>query len=104
MHGHTGCGSCTLSLHDALPIYADAGHGGGTQAIIAALAANLGIAAAKFVAFRVTGASAMPRFRSEEHTSELQSQVHLVCRLPLEKKKLTSPFSKSNPRRAKTNA
>src|SRR5438876_2970028 len=30
--------------------------------------------------------------RSEEHTSELQSPVHLVCRLLLEKKKLkTSP-------------
>src|SRR4051794_41452538 len=28
--------------------------------------------------------------RSEEHTSELQSPVHLVCRLLLEKKKLTS--------------
>src|SRR5438309_8733820 len=27
------------------------------------------------------------RFRSEEHTSELQSQFHLVCRLLLEKKK-----------------
>src|SRR5689334_23595183 len=27
--------------------------------------------------------------RSEEHTSELQSQFHLVCRLLLEKKKLT---------------
>src|SRR5689334_24618095 len=30
--------------------------------------------------------------RSEEHTSELQSQFHLVCRLLLEKKKLTSPL------------
>src|SRR5689334_11253864 len=29
------------------------------------------------------------RTRSEEHTSELQSQFHLVCRLLLEKKKLT---------------
>src|SRR5690348_17617748 len=28
-------------------------------------------------------------FRSEEHTSELQSPVHLVCRLLLEKKKKT---------------
>src|SRR5690348_18042041 len=28
-----------------------------------------------------------PRTRSEEHTSELQSPVHLVCRLLLEKKK-----------------
>src|SRR5689334_24789373 len=29
--------------------------------------------------------------RSEVHTSELQSQFHLVCRLLLEKKKLTEP-------------
>src|SRR5438309_7992568 len=29
--------------------------------------------------------------RSEEHTSELQSQFHLVCRLLLEKKKHVSP-------------
>src|SRR5689334_24734611 len=28
------------------------------------------------------------RQRSEEHTSELQSQFHLVCRLLLEKKKI----------------
>src|SRR5438309_2335554 len=28
--------------------------------------------------------------RSEEHTSELQSQFHLVCRLLLEKKKTTT--------------
>src|SRR5690348_18030333 len=29
----------------------------------------------------------LPIMRSEEHTSELQSPVHLVCRLLLEKKK-----------------
>src|SRR5689334_24353952 len=29
-------------------------------------------------------------YRSEEHTSELQSQFHLVCRLLLEKKKQTT--------------
>src|SRR3989442_4864497 len=29
----------------------------------------------------------LPRTRSEEHTSELQSRPHLVCRLLLEKKK-----------------
>src|SRR5262245_64224983 len=29
----------------------------------------------------------LPTFRSEEHTSELQSLRHLVCRLLLEKKK-----------------
>src|SRR3712207_8688355 len=31
--------------------------------------------------------SALPRSRSEEHTSELQSRQYLVCRLLLEKKK-----------------
>jgi cation diffusion facilitator family transporter len=35
------------------------GHGGGTTAILAALAANVGIAIAKFIAFLVTGASSM---------------------------------------------
>src|SRR2546427_5206137 len=34
-----------------------------------------------------------PETRSEEHTSELQSQSNLVCRLLLEKKKITQPAS-----------
>src|SRR5205809_4286816 len=33
--------------------------------------------------------------RSEEHTSELQSRLHLVCRLLLEKKKPTLPVARS---------
>src|SRR2546422_6739376 len=33
-----------------------------------------------------------PSHRSEEHTSELQSRLHLVCRLLLEKKKKTMPI------------
>src|SRR5690348_18132451 len=33
-------------------------------------------------------ATGHPALRSEEHTSELQSPVHLVCRLLLEKKKI----------------
>src|SRR2546422_2014119 len=38
--------------------------------------------------------------RSEEHTSELQSRLHLVCRLLLEKKKIpdSNPRSRSAPR------
>src|SRR5687768_18129734 len=32
-------------------------------------------------------AASEPHDRSEEHTSELQSRLHLVCRLLLEKKK-----------------
>src|SRR5216684_8228247 len=36
---------------------------------------------------RTPGLLATSPFRSEEHTSELQSRLHLVCRLLLEKKK-----------------
>src|SRR2546422_2879673 len=36
------------------------------------------------------------RLRSEEHTSELQSRLHLVCRLLLEKKKRTQPKTSRN--------
>src|SRR2546422_4402442 len=38
---------------------------------------------------KVAAEVAQSRGRSEEHTSELQSRLHLVCRLLLEKKKLT---------------
>src|SRR3989449_2998541 len=34
-----------------------------------------------------SGGTLAPEARSEEHTSELQSRLHLVCRLLLEKKK-----------------
>src|SRR5439155_27281935 len=40
---------------------------------------------------RSHGGSA-PGIRSEEHTSELQSRGHLVCRLLLEKKNITTDF------------
>src|SRR5438309_3669779 len=40
-------------------------------------------------------AAAIAGFRSEEHTSELQSQFHLVCRLLLEKKKEKKTHPKS---------
>src|SRR2546429_6843014 len=35
--------------------------------------------------------------RSEEHTSELQSRLHLVCRLLLEKKKNPTPYNRRHP-------
>src|SRR5260370_25474584 len=41
------------------------------------------------------------RARSEEHTSELQSHLNLVCRLLLEKKKTGKPPASSNPTGAK---
>src|SRR5438309_4530155 len=44
--------------------------------------------------------SSAAQYRSEEHTSELQSQFHLVCRLLLEKKKHRgSPPRSSHPSR-----
>src|SRR2546429_2423268 len=52
------------------------------------------------LAQRVSVGDAFPQFaimpvldeRSEEHTSELQSRLHLVCRLLLEKKKNTIKY------------
>src|SRR5438552_7078789 len=52
------------------------------------------------LAYRYTGTGATVPFsaRSEEHTSELQSPDHLVCRLLLEKKKKKRrPTNKSEP-------
>src|SRR2546422_2568425 len=40
-----------------------------------------------------------PTHRSEEHTSELQSRLHLVCRLLLEKKKVAIPKRRQSGRR-----
>src|SRR5688572_33002004 len=72
----------TLSLHDALPIY-DRGR---------VLYRGFGKAASQprevcFVARSELRLTKVVRARSEEHTSELQSQSNLVCRLLLEKKK-----------------
>src|SRR2546422_6531608 len=41
----------------------------------------------RIAVFPAAGGRAGPRPRSEEHTSELQSPLHLVCRPLLEKKK-----------------
>src|SRR2546422_3421818 len=46
---------------------------------------------ARQIAVRAGCPSSVPR--SEEHTSELQSRLHLVCRLLLEKKKSRWPTS-----------
>src|SRR2546430_5884284 len=66
----------TLSLHDALPIFERT--------------------VERLRAYRDAGATCLfapgvydRETRSEEHTSELQSQSNLVCRLLLEKKKKT---------------
>src|SRR2546422_3610292 len=75
----------TLSLHDALPISCgspEAGRKGGPPATrCRAPGAGLGAPAR-----RADAKPAEQVGRSEEHTSELQSRLHLVCRLLLEKK------------------
>src|SRR5258708_30537286 len=69
----------TLSLHDALPIFADQPHVVGPVSRVVAHREQERDARRHEVA--------VERDRSEEHTSELQSPDHLVCRLLLEKKK-----------------
>src|SRR3989442_12122202 len=70
----------TLSLHDALPI------------CVVQAASRIGQLDQAFC--RSLGILLLPdgcgRTRSEEHTSELQSRPHLVCRLLLEKINITN--------------
>src|SRR2546430_11358775 len=67
----------TLSLHDALPISL-----GDRDTVPSGRRQRRGSARARGSARRACRSR-----RSEEHTSELQSQSNLVCRLLLEKKK-----------------
>src|SRR5438045_8252096 len=74
----------TLSLHDALPIF---GFPFGS-----ALGKNITVSESSISSLRLDQSGSQRRDRrfadrSEEHTSELQSLRHLVCRLLLEKKK-----------------
>src|SRR5688572_31272559 len=78
----------TLSLHDALPILIMA-RTPSRVSFLAKLASAGGQANSTAMAERAQNTAA-PSRRSEEHTSELQSQSNLVCRLLLEKKKLHS--------------
>src|SRR6476660_10044084 len=50
----------------------------------------------------VPGRSPRSARRSEEHTSELQSPDHLVCRLLLEKKKKKQKINKQKKKKKKT--
>src|SRR5207237_8133021 len=69
----------TLSLHDALPIYS-----GKTSATPSARCAKIPVSPQSQFSLWPWALAPM---RSEEHTSELQSHLNLVCRLLLEKKK-----------------
>src|SRR5436305_10351933 len=80
----------TLSLHDALPIYIS----GPQVDTIRNVSRADGIRGRSKLSdspsinpAHACRALSIRRGRSEEHTSELQSRPHLVCRLLLEKKK-----------------
>src|SRR5439155_12151958 len=79
----------TLSLHDALPISIREWQAAYKLAVtdvpggVPQLTEALGVA----YLHKSEMANDVYRNRSEEHTSELQSRGHLVCRLLLEKKK-----------------
>src|SRR2546429_6644500 len=75
----------TLSLHDALPIYVVVHRilGDGQLVVLLDPALFLDRGRLQVHPDRLEAG----QLRSEEHTSELQSRLHLVCRLLLEKKK-----------------
>src|SRR2546422_6757487 len=81
----------TLSLHDALPISITRHAERPNDADRRREVPDDGHAVAAMPCGRTDGRHVrgrQGRVRSEEHTSELQSRLHLVCRLLLEKKKI----------------
>src|SRR5690242_20789723 len=76
----------TLSLHDALPISRAAGSRASIRLRPRRSPQNRH-SADQQENKNVDSAASAAASRSEEHTSELQSHVNLVCRLLLEKKK-----------------
>src|SRR5438876_8154538 len=78
----------TLSLHDALPIYLSVHNSVGGASCFADFCPHAW-PYPDLVHGRQAGWTQTRR--SEEHTSELQSPVHIVCRLLLEKKKCWCP-------------
>src|SRR2546430_4206642 len=78
----------TLSLHDALPIY------GGIRHPLLRPRRRFPVAVGGDQFPPALNAAVQPR--SEEHTSELQSQSNLVCRLLLEKKNKSITITQRN--------
>src|SRR2546430_13623969 len=83
--------STLFPLHDALPIFAvdraDDHVVRGVKFVAAVFGAEIAHSVFRFRQSRGVLERSVIELRSEEHTSELQSQSNLVCRLLLEKKK-----------------
>src|SRR5947208_11652607 len=87
IHDPANTGIYTLSLHDALPISSPISNAR-PRSPVASGPVNTPTADARNRPSLAACSEGL--FRSEEHTSELQSPDHLVCRLLLEKTKQTS--------------
>src|SRR2546430_10499939 len=92
----------TLSLHDALPISRTAAMVGrdNDQSCIASSTSTSRTDRhwSAPTILSVTSSEMSDKIRSEEHTSELQSQSNLVCRLLLEKKQKALTLCHHHPR------
>src|SRR5690554_7614791 len=91
----------TLSLHDALPISFEVrsgdfllltsdgltGHVTDEEILKEVTSGGSAQSSVDFLIAQANSRGGDDNIRSEEHTSELQSRPHLVCRLLLEKKK-----------------
>src|SRR5690242_21462416 len=83
----------TLSLHDALPIWLETATAMEDTVLKQVPCGRFLERLAKdsllegFIKYLTVRVADQQEVRSEEHTSELQSHVNLVCRLLLEKKK-----------------
>src|SRR3989442_15497198 len=73
----------TLSLHDALPIFRPFNG----KFLICSPVTRPEVELMVVFTICASSVTVICSLRSEEHTSELQSRPHLVCRLLLEKKK-----------------
>src|SRR5260370_3026342 len=87
----------TLSLHDALPIYLQISFVG-CQQLLDVLELIWHLHFQHFLHSLIDDADLRFSCRSEEHTSELQSHLNLVCRLLLEKKNSIQAEHCSRPR------
>src|SRR2546429_5957858 len=86
----------TLSLHDALPICVASGAGLRAEKTTDAIVLRVPVLADDVeTAAPLAAGKHLLEERSEEHTSELQSRLQLVCPLLLEKKKKQQPHDDS---------
>src|SRR5437762_7750130 len=76
----------TLSLHDALPISPPASAAAEPEATSPIATGAMPLKSSTRPPASAAAPPTATRIRSEEHTSELQSPMYLVCRLLLEKK------------------